>query len=159
MHPEAWTKQNIAFMRDEQLKKLGTSFDWDREVTTCDSDYYHWTQWLFLQFYEARFGRAKEAPVNWCPECQTVLANEQVEDGACWRHPETRVEQKLDEVSGFCKITDYAEPLFGSEQAHRLAGPACASCSKTGSASRKARDLTLLSRATECSNHRFHDPP
>ncbi len=111
MHPEAWTKSNIRFMRDEQLKKLGTSFDWRREVTTCDSDYYHWTQWLFLQFFKHNLAVRKEAPVNWCPICQTVLANEQVEDGACWRHPETKVEQRL-MSQWFLKITDYADPLL-----------------------------------------------
>ncbi|HEY9733790.1 MAG TPA: leucine--tRNA ligase [Drouetiella sp.] len=111
MHPEGWTKQNIRFMRDEQLKKLGTSFDWRREVTTCDSDYYHWTQWLFLQFFKHKLAVRKEAPVNWCPTCQTVLANEQVENGACWRHPETTVEQRL-MSQWFLKITDYAEPLL-----------------------------------------------
>jgi leucyl-tRNA synthetase len=111
MHPETWTKQNIRFMRDEQLKKLGTSFDWRREVTTCDSDYYHWTQWLFLQFFKHNLAVRKEAPVNWCPACHTVLANEQVVDGACWRHPETSVEQRL-MSQWFLKITDYAEPLL-----------------------------------------------
>ncbi|HEY9786428.1 MAG TPA: class I tRNA ligase family protein, partial [Candidatus Obscuribacterales bacterium] len=77
LHPEQWTKQNIRFMRDEQLKKLGTSYDWRREVTTCDADYYHWTQWLILKMYEKGLAVRKEAPVNWCPDCQTVLANEQ----------------------------------------------------------------------------------
>jgi leucyl-tRNA synthetase len=96
LHPEKWTKENIRFMRDEQLKKLGTSYDWDREVTTCDSNYYRWTQWIFLKMYEAGLAVRKSAPVNWCPECCTVLANEQVENGACWRHPETPVEQKTD---------------------------------------------------------------
>lgn len=110
-HPQQWTKENIRFMRDEQLKKLGTSYDWQREVTTCDADYYGWTQWLFLKFYEKGLAVRKEAPVNWCPECHTVLANEQVEDGACWRHPETRVEQKK-MSQWFLKITDYSEELL-----------------------------------------------
>lgn len=110
-HPEIWTRKNIQHMRDEQLKKLGTSFDWSREVTTCDPDYYHFTQWIFLQFYEMGLAVRKEAPVNWCPDCKTVLANEQVEDGACWRHPETTVEQKL-MSQWFLKITDYAEELL-----------------------------------------------
>ena len=110
-HPEQWTKTNIRFMRDEQLKKLGTSFDWRREVTTCDKDYYHWTQSLFLKFYDKGLAVRKEAPVNWCPQCQTVLANEQVEEGACWRHPETKVEQ-LKMKQWFLKITDYAEQLL-----------------------------------------------
>lgn len=111
MHPGSWTKSNIKFMRDSQLKKLGTSYDWDREVTTCDSDYYHWTQWLFLKMYQAGLAVRKEAPVNWCSDCKTVLANEQVEDGACWRHPETVVEQK-NMSQWFYKITDYAEELL-----------------------------------------------
>ncbi|HEY9714236.1 MAG TPA: leucine--tRNA ligase [Chroococcales cyanobacterium] len=111
LHPESWTKQNIRFMRDEQLKKLGTSYDWDREVTTCDSDYYHWTQYLFLQFYKAGLAVRKEAPVNWCPDCHTVLANEQVEDGKCWRHTETNVIQKM-MSQWFLKITAYADELL-----------------------------------------------
>lgn len=111
LHPQKWTKENIRFMRDEQLKKLGTSYDWQREVTTCDADYYGWTQWLFLKFYEKGLAVRKEAPVNWCPDCCTVLANEQVEDGACWRHPETKVEQKK-MSQWFLKITDYSEELL-----------------------------------------------
>ncbi len=110
-HPEKWTKENIRFMRDEQLKKLGTSYDWQREVTTCDQDYYGWTQWLFLKFFNKGLAVRKEAAVNWCPDCHTVLANEQVEDGACWRHPETRVEQKK-MSQWFLKITDYSEELL-----------------------------------------------
>lgn len=111
LHPEKWTKENIRFMRDEQLKKLGTSYDWQREVTTCDSDYYRWTQWIFLKMYEAGLAVRKSAPVNWCPQCQTVLANEQVENGACWRHPETAVEQKLMH-QWFLRITKYADELL-----------------------------------------------
>lgn len=111
LHPDDWTHSNIKFMRDEQLKKLGTSYDWRREVTTCDKDYYHWTQWIILKFFENGLAIRKEAPVNWCPQCQTVLANEQVEDGACWRHPETRVEQKL-MSQWFLNITKYADPLL-----------------------------------------------
>lgn len=119
MHPEQWTKSNIRFMRDEQLKKLGTSYDWRREVTTCDPGYYHWTQWLFLKFYEHKLAVRKEAPVNWCPTCMTVLANEQVEDGACWRHPETRVEQKQ-MSQWFLRITQYADQLL--DDLDRLVG-------------------------------------
>lgn len=110
-HPQNWTKENIRFMRDEQLKKLGTSYDWQREVTTCDADYYGWTQWLFLKFYEKGLAVRKEAPVNWCPDCHTVLANEQVVDGACWRHMETRVEQKK-MSQWFLRITAYADELL-----------------------------------------------
>ncbi len=111
LHPDAWTRQNIKYMRDEQLKKLGTSYDWGREVTTCSVDYYRWTQFILLKFYEKGLVYRKSAPVNWCPVCQTVLANEQVENGACWRHPETPVEQKM-MSQWFLKITAYTEPLL-----------------------------------------------
>lgn len=110
-HPEEWTKENIRYMRDEQLKKLGTSFDWTREVATCDADYYQWTQWLFLKFYENNLALRKEAPVNWCTDCKSVLANEQVIDGCCWRHTETPVTQ-VEMKQWFLKITAYAEPLL-----------------------------------------------
>ena len=113
LHPDSWTKKNIKFMRDSQLKKLGTSYDWEREVTTCDVEYYHWTQWLFLKFYEAGLAERKSAPVNWCPQCMTVLANEQVENGACWRHPETPVEQKQMH-QWFLRITKYGDQLLQS---------------------------------------------
>jgi leucyl-tRNA synthetase len=111
LHPGAWTTQNIKYMRDEQLKKLGTSYDWNREVTTCSADYYKWTQFIFLKLYEKGLVYRKSAPVNWCPTCQTVLANEQVENGACWRHPETPVEQKL-MAQWFFKITAYTDSLL-----------------------------------------------
>jgi leucyl-tRNA synthetase len=113
LHPGNWTKKNITYMRDSQLKKLGTSYDWEREVTTCDVDYYHWTQWIFLKFYEAGLVERKSAPVNWCSQCMTVLANEQVENGACWRHPETPVEQKQMH-QWFLRITKYADQLLES---------------------------------------------
>lgn len=111
LHPDNWTRQNIKYMRDEQLKKLGTSYDWDREVTTCSADYYKWTQFILLKFFEKGLVYRKNAPVNWCPLCHTVLANEQVENGACWRHPETPVEQKL-MAQWFLKITAYTDPLL-----------------------------------------------
>lgn len=111
LHPDAWTRENIRYMRDEQLKKLGTSYDWDREVTTCSVEYYKWTQYILLKFFEKGLVYRKSAPVNWCPTCQTVLANEQVENGACWRHPETPVEQKL-MAQWFLKITAYTESLL-----------------------------------------------
>ncbi|MBY0359211.1 MAG: leucine--tRNA ligase [Candidatus Obscuribacterales bacterium] len=111
LHPGAWTEQNIKYMRDEQLKKLGTSYDWAREVTTCLPDYYRWTQWLFLKLYDKGLVYRKSAPVNWCSACETVLANEQVENGACWRHPETVVEQKM-MAQWFLKITAYTDSLL-----------------------------------------------
>lgn len=119
LHPKQWTTQNIKFMRDEQLKKLGTSYDWQREVTTCEPDYYRWTQWLFLRFFKHGLAARREAPVNWCPDCQTVLANEQVEAGKCWRHGETDVVQKQ-MSQWFLKITDYAERLL--KDIDKLAG-------------------------------------
>ncbi len=110
-HPKQWTQKNIDYMKNQQLKRMGTSYDWDREVVSCNSDYYKWTQWLFLQFYKNKIAYQKEAPVNWCPKCQTVLANEQVEDGMCWRHDDTLVERKMMR-QWFLKITQYAEELL-----------------------------------------------
>ncbi len=107
--PARWTKENIATMK-RQFKQLGLSFDWDREVTTCLPDYYRWTQWLFLQFYQAGLAYKKEGRVNWCPSCQTVLANEQVLDGACERCG-TEVHKKALEQWYF-RITDYADRLL-----------------------------------------------
>ncbi len=108
--PAKWTLQNIAQMR-EQLKQLGLSIDWDREVATCSPDYYRWTQWLFLQFLDAGLAYQKEAAVNWDPIDQTVLANEQVDnEGRSWRSG-AKVERKLLK-QWFFKITDYAEKLL-----------------------------------------------
>lgn len=107
--PETWTDENIAYMT-KQLKMLGLSYDWDREVTTCKPDYYKWTQWLFLQLYKKGLVYKKEAAVNWCNECGTVLANEQVIDGKCWRCDSTVEKKYLSQW--FIKITDYAEVLL-----------------------------------------------
>ncbi len=107
--PAKWTYDNIANMRS-QLKKLGFSYDWDREVTTCSDDYYRWTQWLFLLFYEKGLAYRKKAAVNWCDECNTVLANEQVIDGKCWRCDSQVVRKNLEQW--FFKITDYAQTLL-----------------------------------------------
>lgn len=108
-NPADWTFSNIDYMRD-QLKTLGLSYDWDREIATCKPDYYKWTQWLFLEFYKAGLAYKKTAPVNWCDSCSTVLANEQVEDGQCWRCS-SHVEKK-NLSQWFLKITDYAEELL-----------------------------------------------
>ncbi|MGK7929039.1 MAG: leucine--tRNA ligase [Spirulina sp.] len=108
--PSKWTYENIAQMR-EQLKQLGLSLDWDREVTTCSPDYYKWTQWIFLQFYQAGLAYQKEAAVNWDPFDQTVLANEQVDsEGRSWRSG-AKVERKLLR-QWFLKITEYADELL-----------------------------------------------
>jgi len=85
IHPAIWTDSNIAEMR-KQLSALGFSYDWDREVATCKEDYYRWMQWLFIQFHKKGLAYKKENPVNWCPSCKTVLANEQVVEGACERY-------------------------------------------------------------------------
>jgi len=108
-NPADWTLSNIDYMRD-QLKTLGLSYDWNREIATCKPDYYKWTQWLFLEFYKAGLAYKKEAGVNWCPGCATVLANEQVEEGLCWRCSDTVEKKKLSQW--FLKITDYAEQLL-----------------------------------------------
>ena len=109
-HPAKLIPENIARFR-EQLKRTGLMIDWDHEVSTTDPDYYKWTQWIFLKLYEAGCVVKKLAPVNWCPECKTVLANEQVEDGYCERHPDVRVHQKS-LSQWFFKITDRAERLL-----------------------------------------------
>ncbi|MEP0915641.1 leucine--tRNA ligase [Leptolyngbya sp. DQ-M1] len=110
VHPAKWTYQNIDQMRD-QLKQLGISFDWTKEVATCSPDYYRWTQWIFLEFFKAGLAYQKEATVNWDPIDQTVLANEQVDaDGRSWRSG-AKVERKLLR-QWFLKITDYAEQLL-----------------------------------------------
>lgn len=108
-NPEDWTDENIAYMT-KQLKMLGLSYDWEREVTTCKPDYYKWTQWLFLQLYKKGLAYKKEAAVNWCDDCGTVLANEQVIDGKCWRCDNVVEKKYLSQW--FLKITDYAEVLL-----------------------------------------------
>lgn len=108
-HPATWTYENIDTMRD-QLKQLGFSYDWDREIATCKPDYYRWEQWLFLKMYEKGMAYRKEAYVNWCEPCQTVLANEQVEEGMCWRCGKTVEQKKL--WQWFFRITDYAQDLL-----------------------------------------------
>ncbi|MDD2541441.1 MAG: leucine--tRNA ligase [Desulfuromonadaceae bacterium] len=108
-HPATWTHENITYMRN-QIKKMGFSYDWDRELATCDLDYYRWEQKLFLEMFAKGLAYKKTSFVNWCPKCETVLANEQVEDGGCWRC-DTEVQQKeLDQW--FFRITDYAEELL-----------------------------------------------
>ena len=107
--PAQWTSENISAMK-KQLQRIGFSYDWTRELATCDPSYYRWEQWLFLKMYEKGLAYQKTSYVNWCEKCQTVLANEQVEAGRCWRCNE-EVTQK--EMSGwFFKITDYTEELL-----------------------------------------------
>ena len=108
-HPETWTRENIAHMKD-QLQRLGISYAWEREVATCDADYYRWNQWIFLRMYERGLAYRKKASVNWCPDCQTVLANEQVVDGGCWRCGATVGTREL--AQWFFRITHYADELL-----------------------------------------------
>ncbi|NLH95800.1 MAG: leucine--tRNA ligase [Clostridiaceae bacterium] len=109
IHPKDSTYSNIKTM-EEQLRKMGATFDWDYEVVTCDPGYYKWTQWIFLKLYEHGLAYRKKAPVNWCPSCKTVLANEQVIDGACERCKSEVTKKDL--TQWFFKITDYAQELL-----------------------------------------------
>ena len=108
--PREWTLANIANMK-AQMKRLGFAYDWSREVTTCLPDYYRWNQWFFLKMYEKGLAYRKQSKVNWCPKCCTVLANEQVVNGRCWRHEDTLVEQRELE-QWFLRITKYADELL-----------------------------------------------
>jgi leucyl-tRNA synthetase len=108
--PREWTLRNIANMK-AQMKRLGFAYDWSREVTTCLPEYYRWNQWFFLKLYEQGLVYRKKSKVNWCPKCATVLANEQVVDGCCWRHEGTLVEQRELE-QWFVRTTKYAEELL-----------------------------------------------
>jgi leucyl-tRNA synthetase len=108
--PRQWTLANIANMK-AQMKRLGFAYDWSREVTTCLPEYYRWNQWFFLKLYERGLAYRKKSRVNWCPNCATVLANEQVVGGCCWRHENTPVEQRELE-QWFLRTTNYAEELL-----------------------------------------------
>jgi leucyl-tRNA synthetase len=112
--PYEWTKFNIENMK-RQHRRMGFSYDWSREVATCDPQYYRWNQWFFLKMLERGLAYRKKALVNWCPDCGTVLANEQVVDGCCWRHESTPVEQRAIE-QWFLRITEYADELLAAIQ-------------------------------------------
>ncbi len=109
VHPAKWTYENIAYMK-AQLDRLGLSYDWQREVTTCQPEYYKWNQWIFLKLFERGLAYRKASFVNWCPSCETVLANEQVIDGRCWRCDSAVTQKELEQW--FLKITAYAEELL-----------------------------------------------
>ena len=117
MHPEAWTLENIAHMKG-QLQRIGISYAWEREIATCLPDYYHWNQWLFLKMLERDLAFRKRSNVNWCPSCNTVLANEQVIDGKCWRCGTPVTTRELEQW--FFRITHYADEML--EAADRLSG-------------------------------------
>jgi leucyl-tRNA synthetase len=116
--PREWTLRNIINMK-AQMKRLGFGYDWSREVTTCLPDYYKWNQWFFLKLFERGLAYRKKSRVNWCPKCATVLANEQVVGGCCWRHEDTLVEQRELE-QWFVRTTQYADELL--RDLHRLPG-------------------------------------
>jgi len=118
LHPREWTLRNIAEMT-RTLRRYAFSYDWSREISTCEPEYYRWNQWFFLKMLERGLAYRKKSLVNWCPECATVLANEQVVDGCCWRHPRTPVEQR-DLEQWFLKTTAYAEQLL--EDVRQLEG-------------------------------------
>ncbi len=120
-HPAVWTKSNIENMK-RQLKLMGLSYDWDREIASYTKEYYKWNQWMFKRLYEKGLVYKKKSTVNWCNDCQTVLANEQVEDGKCWRHSNTTVIQK-DLEQWFFKITDYADELLTGHEELREGWP------------------------------------
>lgn len=120
-HPATWTKSNIENMR-RQLKLMGLSYDWNREVATYTPEYYRWNQWIFKRMYDKGLVYKKKSTVNWCPDCQTVLANEQVEDGYCWRHSKTKVIQK-DLEQWFFRITNYADELLTGHEELREGWP------------------------------------
>ena len=109
IHPSVWTNENIGHMK-KQLKRMGFSYDWDREVSTCEPDYYRWEQLFFLWMYEKGLAYKKTSMVNWCPDCRTVLANEQVEAGLCWRCASEVTPRELDQW--FFRITAYVEELL-----------------------------------------------
>ena len=111
VHPAKWTSDNIAYM-ESQLRRMGFSYDWAREVSCCEPAYYRWNQWFFLKMLERGLAYQGRAPVNWCERCQSVLSNEQAEGGVCWRHTDTPVVQKELE-QWFLKITAYVEELLG----------------------------------------------
>jgi leucyl-tRNA synthetase len=108
--PREWTLANVASMK-KQMRRMGLSYDWSTELTTCLPDYYRWNQWFFLKMFENGLAYRKKSKVNWCPECQTVLANEQVVGGCCWRHEDTVVELR-DLTQWFLRITQYADELL-----------------------------------------------
>jgi len=112
IHPHEWTMANIENMR-KQLKSMGAIYDWEREVITCDPDYYKWTQWFFVKLFEHDLAYRGKAPVNWCPQCQVVLANEQVIDGKCWRCDTEVIKKDLEQW--LFRITKYADELMEHE--------------------------------------------
>ena len=142
--PAEWTYANIGYMRG-QLKRLGFGYDWDKELATCHPKYYRWEQWLFTRLFAKGLVYKKTAPVNWCPNDMTVLANEQVVEGRCWRC-DTVVERK-EIPQWFMRITAYADELLSELDISTAGRSRSRPCSATGSAARKAWRCSLTSRS------------
>ncbi len=140
----------------KQMRRMGLSYDWSTEVTTCLPDYYRWNQWFFLKMFEKGLAYRKKSKVNWCPQCQTVLANEQVISGVCWRHDDQIVEQR-DLTQWFLRITQYADELLDGLDSSRAGRRRFARCRRTGSAAAKARSSSSRSTAARAEDHRLHD--
>ena len=155
--PAKWTRENIDYMR-AQLQRLGFAYDWDRELATCDQDYYRWEQWFFTRLLKKGLAYKKSAVVNWDPVDQTVLANEQVIDGKGWRSG--AVVERREIPQWFLRITDYADELLEQNSMTSTGPSRSRSCSVTGSAARKAcRGGFRHSAGTDESAAHLHDPP
>ena len=159
--PREWTLHNITAMK-AQMKRLGFAYDWSNELATCLPEYYRWNQWFFLKLYEKGLAYRKNAKVNWCPECATVLANEQVlSNGCCWRHEDTLVEQRELE-QWFVRITKYADELLqGLDSVAGMARPRHRAAAPLDRAQR--RHAGRLQARWRCrsggrQDHRVHHP-
>ena len=144
VHPEQWTRENIAAMK-RQLKRLGFSYPWSREIATCDPEYYRWNQWFFLRMLERGIAYRKKAAVNWCPVDKTVLANEQAEGGVCWRCDSAR--SSASSINGSCASPTTKTRSSTTWPSSRHGPTGCSSSSATGSAARMAPRSTSPSRA------------
>ena len=122
IHPREWTLTEYRVVQARHASRFGFSYDWRREISTCEPEYYRWNQWFFLRMLEQGIAYRKRSRVNWCPKCATVLANEQVVDGCCWRHEDTQVEAKEIE-QWFLRITQYADELLEDLRNSKAAGP------------------------------------
>ena len=137
VHPEVWTQENILYMKT-QLQRMGLSYDWEREIATCEPEYYRWNQWIFLQFYKKGLAYKKNSFVNWCPSCETVLANEQVVDGACWRC-DSAWSCRKSWSNGFFALPITPRNCFKISISSPAGRKKFSPCSATGSANRLAR--------------------
>ena len=155
-HPRDVTNDNIAAIR-KQMKRMGWSIDWSRELSTAEPEYYRWTQWIFLQLFERGLAYKREAPVNWCPVDQTVLANEQVIDGQCERCGSPVESRELEQW--YFKITDYAQRCSTTWRCSRTGPSACWRCSATGSAAPRAREVIFHQRDLDEDDRRLHHAP